>query len=231
MTQSWLQSHFNSFVHSHVSRADLAEAAKDFPAPYFSAPEMTAIKAVWRSAKLAAHGRRIILAGRDVWIFEVLARREGANTLFLPALSRSTVNSCYWNKLLTKQDFLFDTGFSGTIPKKLSMHVGAWKLLSANSTTQQLLPRLLENRDLAIKIERTPKYWYSARLNEFDSKGRWIPPSEGIPSNSITDKLEFSNAALLTRQIWHDSSPRVFNKCGVLKRRILEVPAKVKYAD
>jgi len=235
MTRSWLQQHFSSFVYPRlgVSKATLAIASEAFPAPYFTPAEMTAIKEVWRATLCAARGRRIILAGRDVWLFEVLARRSGSKTVFLPALSRNTVGHSSWRSLIKRDDFLFDTGFSGTIPQKLQLHNKAWRLLSANSRSQYILPNLLNNRDLALKIERTPKYWRSACLRNKYSDG-YNKPAIQIIQQDLSDLGEFLNAAQLTQQLYLDSSPRCALRAGLLKHpkaTQFKMPPKVSYAN
>jgi hypothetical protein len=86
---------------------------------------------------LAAESRRkklgcskILLTGRDVWVMEVLARRLGIETIFLPQISRNSVVdvSAYSHRSIrdffkengvTGDELLIDTGFAGSIPRSI----------------------------------------------------------------------------------------------------------------
>ena len=87
---SWLQEHLRDFVYTRIHES-LIRMHYDSCPRYFTPEEMAVIKNIWRSVKKAATGKLLILPGRDVFVFEVLARREGFPTLFLPACSRQTV--------------------------------------------------------------------------------------------------------------------------------------------
>lgn len=94
------------------------------------------IKSSWRALKDIADGRTIILPGRDVWPWEILAQRDKYPTIYDPRISRLF---CFAygkavlgqtgarNKLLRKvcleewgvdlsECIIFDTGFAGSIP-------------------------------------------------------------------------------------------------------------------
>jgi hypothetical protein len=171
---------------------------------HFSPNDMSVIKNMWRKVKCEANGKPILLAGRDVFVFEVLARREHFPTTFRPDISRHTVSK-------VKEDysgyFLFDTGFAGSIPKGLS--IGNYTMASSlknrvsnrgllKTETNQAFPRMKGARSLALKIEYTPKYWKA---------GYWRDET-GI-SQVFTDPDEFLRAAHLTIEIFTDSSPRL----------------------
>lgn len=170
----------------------------------FSAHEMAVMKNMWRSVKKEAGEHPILLAGRDVFIFEILARREGFPTIFRPDISRLTVSHI-------KEDysghFLFDTGFAGSIPKGL----GSNRFLLGSSSRRtspgfipegvrhpQVFPRMRGSRSLILKIEnQTPKYWKRAFYRE-----------DGGIGQELSSLDEFEKAAQLTIQIFTDSSPK-----------------------
>jgi len=79
----WLQEHMETFVQPYLGFTPTD------PLPYFSPQELTVIKNTWRSVKQHAEGRDLLLAGRDVFIFEILARRENYPTTFMPECSRA----------------------------------------------------------------------------------------------------------------------------------------------
>ena len=205
--RGWLADHLEQFVvpylgfdprdHKAISR-------------HFTPAEMAILKASWRSAKKAASGHTIGLFGRDVWVYEVLARRENYPTDFRPECSRQTAH-------LLRSDprplpkFLLDTGFVGSIPRALG--IKNYTMLSAEreciwgiwsksefsitpSVNRQVFPSLRGARSLALKVEATPKYWTPA-YNRY-----------GVIEQELSLKAEFERAAALTIEVYKDSSPR-----------------------
>lgn len=187
MGTSWLAWHLEEFVKPYLGLIPTESDQK-----YFSAEEMTVIKNCWRSVKASAQGRKILLAGRDVFVFEVLARRENYPTIFLPECSRQTARHI---KLDSKENlYIFDTGFIGSIPGALG--IKSFGLLSYSSRQNvgvQIFPRLTFSRHLALKIEGTPKYWETGRMLD-----------EAILQKQ-SGKEEFEKAARLTIEIYKNS--------------------------
>lgn len=200
----WLETHMEEFVRPVVPKFD------ETPLGYFKPEEITVIKNAWRSAKKSARGRTIFLPGRDVWIFEVLARREDYPTLFMPECSRMTVSQIQKNMGTFDNIHLFDTGFAGSIPKGLK--VKNFGLLSYQNRFDnvgvQIFPRLTMSRGLALLIESTPKYWETGKLGE---------------NNAVVQILqtpdEFERAARLTIEIYKDSSAKFIKTHKPLPRR------------
>jgi hypothetical protein len=184
----WLQEHLETFVKPVLG--EVPALSKD-DKPFFSPQEMAVIKNMWRSVKTEAKRLKkpILLAGRDVFIFEILARREGVETVFRPDISRLT--AMHIREDYSKH-FLFDTGFMGSIPRALRCE--AYTMGSANAAeaatkgygsmylprymrksehvmlridTKQVFPRMRGARSLILKIERTPKYWRRGFYREF----------------------------------------------------------------
>lgn len=194
MSTSWLAEHLETFVKPYLGFIPV-----EYDTKYFSAEEMTVIKNCWRSVKTSAKGRKVLLAGRDVFVFEVLARRENFPTLFLPECSRETVSAI---RLEEKDVYLFDTGFMGTIPARLG--IDSFGLLSyankSRAVEKQIFPRLTMSRGLALKIERTPKYWETGRL------------LDGKVFQILSRKEEFEKAARLTIEIYKNSAVKFVEK-------------------
>lgn len=182
---------------------------------YFSPEEMSLIKSVWRTVKRQAEesGKPLYLLGRDVWVFEVLARREHYPTCFNPQVSRATCHNFDFSDC-----FIFDTGFIGTIPNRTGCTT--YSLLSSDRNpnkwqrkslrpkdlgSRQTLGYFNSARGLALKIEATPKYWRSAIL------GLGYKPQQGF-----ADPKEMVQALLLTEEVFRDSSPRFVSKTPVL---------------
>lgn len=226
-TPSWLATHFRDFVSVGLGRYVAPKLPKGYH-HFFSPLEMTIIKNMWRATKNAAEltGKPLLLAGRDVWVWEVLARREGYPTTFRPDISRLTVNH-------VKEDysghFIFDTGFIGSIPKGLKsesfilaswyeteMRTGRHPITTPNH--RQVFPRMTGSRSLALKIESTPKYWKSGFYREDKGIGQELSDTHDLGSlyTSSTMLSEFLRAAYLTIEIYTDSSPK-FNDAPMKK--------------
>jgi len=200
---SWLQDHLENFIMPHLLQSKFSSSkdqirdslARLTYSPVFTICEKTVMKNAWRSMKRHASGKKIILAGRDVWLFEVLARREKYPTLFLPNCSRASVRDIALDE--TENSCLFDTGFIGSIPRALNIE--DFKLFSSRINEKQIFPRLSGARRLALKIEKTNKYWKTA----YSSNGEVLQEFSGY--------FEFISAAALTIEIYKSSAPRFIN--------------------
>lgn len=183
----WLNDHMSKFVAPVLGYQPSSPAQS-----YFTPEEMTVIKNLWRSAKAKAAGRPILLPGRDVWVFEVLARRENFPTVFRPDISRLTaphVTEDY------SGHFVFDTGYAGSIPRILRA-----EKFSLASGINQAFPKLTGSRSLVLKIENSPKYW---------QRGFWRP-EQGI-MQELSERDTFIKAAQLTIEIYKSSAPKFIN--------------------
>src|SRR5215831_13984200 len=194
----WLDDHIKSFVEPVIGEFDRAEGSN-----FFIPEELSVIKSAWKSVKRAAKGSPILLPGRDVFVFEILARRENYPTLFVPECSRGTVSEI--GQILAhnmEKYYIFDTGFMGSIPRKLQ--ATRFSLLSYNLREEtvgvQVFPRLTLSRGLALKIEGTPKYWETGRM------------VEGKIEQPLSKLEEFKRAAQLTVEVFTNSSPKFVAK-------------------
>lgn len=225
---SWLDKHLEEFVYPKLGEENdpvFLQSVKNYrenpDKKFFSNEELSVIKSIWRVVKREAAGKTLILPGRDVFIFEILARRENYPTVFFPKISRLTVGRFVLPKDSNKY-FIFDTGFIGTIPRKLG--VTHFKLLSySNSENKfesnpekriQVFPRLSWSRGLALKIESTPKYWKTARKEVTWEKAECLSEKKYIIKirQDFSSPEEFARAAKLTIEIYTNSAPRFINK-------------------
>lgn len=194
---TWLTMHIEEFI-----KPVLGEEFNTEPLGYFTPEEMTVIKNAWRSMKKQADHKQIFLPGRDVFIFEILARREGYPTIFIPECSRATVDALAVSLGKSIRDcYMFDTGFAGSIPAAIGTK--RFNMLSHHlrGGSVQIFPRLSFSRGLALKIEKTPKYWSSGRFD-----------AEGKITQDQSDIFEFARAARLTLEVYKDSSPKFINQ-------------------
>lgn len=184
---SWLTSHLETFV-----KPDLGYIPQKGNYTFLTEDEMRRVKSIWKSVKIEARGRTILLPGRDVWIFEVLARREGYPTWFIPQCSRMALPGIEIPDI--DKYFLMDTGFMGSIPAGLG--TTDFKLISftTKQSLVQVFPSMKGSRSLALKIESLPKYWKSGFLRE------------GFVGQELSSFEDFGKAAILTQEIYCDST-------------------------
>lgn len=222
----WLKEHLDTFVKPYLGF--IPEVKKD-DVRFFSTVEVVLLKNAWRQAKQEAKrlGCPILIPGRDVYVFHVLAMREGyTNAIFRPDISadvRDYVKEDYRNTVC------IDTGYSGSIPKKLQCK--SWLLLSHSGCSgqdvyhaygtgtakdsygqpypvkayqllktepHQFFPRSKTIRSIASKLEGSPKYWERALWNSTKNQ-----PEQKLNPN----KKAFEAAARMTIQLYTDSSP------------------------
>jgi len=202
-SSGWLSQHLEEFVRPRLGFVPPVDHR------FLSPEQMTVVKSVWRAAKRAARGKMLVLPGRDVWVFEVLARREGFPTIFDPRCSRQT---CQHREYRDRFDpyfhILLDTGFVGSIAKALSIDC---ILISADNRAfsavrgKQAFPNLTGARNLALFLESLPKYWTSGIVVGGEIKQK------------LTAPIEFTRAAMLTQKVYKDSSPRSIESRNPLK--------------
>lgn len=193
---SWLAQHLNEFVNpilGYIPHRNRIFVSSYFP-KYFTPEEMTRIKNAWKSVKrnAVAQDKTLLLLGRDVWVFEVLARRENFPTRFIPQCSRLAVSQIYIDEI--DKYLILDTGFMGSIPQTLGS--SNFSLLSHNGRTNQIFPNMKGSRSLALKIESAPKYWKTGFIRE------------GFVGQDLSDLATFHKAAVFTQEIYTDSSPK-----------------------
>lgn len=192
----WLATHLEEFVKPRLGFVPEVEH-------FFTQEELTVMKNIWRSVKRQAGSRPVLLAGRDVFVFEVLARRENFHTVFRPDISRATVHLI--PKDLYRGYYLFDTGFAGSIAKSLGLD--SFILASAlrpMANRYQVFPNLKGSRTFALKIEATPKYWTIAQYD--DDK----------IMQTLSPRAEFERAASITIQVYKNSAPKFVERCSPL---------------
>lgn len=199
----WLSTHLEEFVRPQLG---FIPSKVDF----FTTEELTVIKNIWRSSKVAAASRPMLLAGRDAFVFEILARRENFPTTFRPDISRATVS-------IVKEDYsnyyLLDTGFMGSIARGLFIsHYGLASAERGISAKYQTFPHLKGARSLALKIEATPKYWMTGKY--IDTSVNLFNPTREILPQEFSSKPEFERAAGITIQVYTNSSRKFVNRRG-----------------
>jgi hypothetical protein len=196
---SWLEEHIETFV-----KPILKDEFDKKPLGFFKPEELTVVKNHWRAIKRNAEGKQILLPGRDVFIFEILARRENYPTIFMPECSRMTVHAT----TIPKNDvYLFDTGFAGSIPNNLGIETFGLMSHRDRPSSKQVFPRLTLSRGLALKIESTPKYWESGRMSV-----------TGTIRQPMANLQEFARAARLTIEVYTNSSPKFIPHNRPIKR-------------
>ena len=189
---SWLDQHLEEFVRPHLGKIPSVPTQ---PTSNFTPKLCRALRAVWEQAKKRSQGRTILLAGRDVFLFEALARMQGdRETIFRPDISALTATLA-GKQTNYKEHYLLDTGYSGSVPRHLGMvH---WDLIAcqpavasaeaaSNRLQHQVFPgaRMAYHKlppakpgspyrpvvqstlySLASSLEGVPKYWTRAYID------------------------------------------------------------------
>lgn len=184
---SWLDQHVEEWIKPHLG---LVPEVKSIPSncnyiDYFlpgKTGHLEILQECWENAKKNAKGDPILLAGRDTWLFEVLARIEGHPTVFLPQASSAACGHPSF-KGKYKHCYGVDSGHRGSVPK--TMGCERFGLVYCSGTpsirkVHQLIPDLNvgcfnENIGAALKkrgetcynlycwLEGHPKYWYPGK--------------------------------------------------------------------
>ena len=211
----WLDFHLETFVRPVLKTIPNINL-KDYQV-YPWTPKANGLEALtltWKQAKKNAAGRTILLAGRDVWEFEILARLEGYPTVFRPDISKVVAN--FLGPIEEyRYLYLIDTGYAGSVPQVLGIH--NWGLIQLNYHVPKkqdnkgiYLPPTPEQRinyqifpenppevaSLSSVLENNPKYWQSGTIRD----GRYHQPL----SRTISfpkDLSPFAKASMITRLI------------------------------
>ena len=94
------------------------------------------------STKKALGCTQLLFAGRDVWAYEIMARKRDISSLYIPEISRKVVSNNFALKALldeygfTGKELLVDTGFMGSIPRGIDFAMGTnlkFVLMSQNA--------------------------------------------------------------------------------------------------
>lgn len=192
MTNAWLDEHLETFVRPVLGRIPEVNPA-DTWIKVFTPRYLIAINLIWEQATRLARGRTILLPGRDVFLFEVIARiRDDYPTIFRPDISSAVapfVTEDY------SDCFVLDTGYKGSIPKM--MKIPNWSLVRYDFQNRrpedvarwQVFPKAKSwiYSGLSSNLEACPKYWTRASWGA-DSK----KPIQGF------DTYYFPYAAALT---------------------------------
>ena len=143
---NWLDHHLEEFIKPNLGCIPNVNL-KTGDIKLWTPRLITCLEAVWKQAKKRAGSKKILLAGRDTWEFEILARVEGVLTDFRPDISTNVAINGLTNDPKTgariydrkgkphpliKEDYsehyLLDSGYKGTIPQALG--VKTWDMVS-----------------------------------------------------------------------------------------------------
>jgi len=149
----------------------------------------------------------LLLPGRDVWCWEVLAQKLTVQSTFDSRVSRSVarnpkaIKTCIetWQIKDWSDVLFFDTGFSGTIPRAIAHAEGLEEinmlLLSSYDSSKQIFRTHTGSRRKALAFEYLAKYFLSGTHRD------------GEPYQELSTLDEFIKSSLLTIWLWHHVSP------------------------
>lgn len=193
----WLEHHLETFVRPNLKKIPVVTrvAMNDFPLNQWKPVHLKALHATWKEAKKKAKSRQILLAGRDVYLFEVLARLEGFPTIFRPDISGPVAKAKIVKEDYT-QCYLLDTGYAGTVPKALGIEnfglISCGGSYNKEQVKHQIFPKALA---LAGILEGVSKYWTQAGLRYH------VDPKACVIIQTLSDDPVFTKAAIMTQYV------------------------------
>lgn len=216
---TWLDQHVEEFVKPHLgSVPNFPDQADKYAFYYknFNSEVIKNLQACWEAGKKKAKGKPILLAGRDVWLFEVLARLEGWPTIFRPEISSGVCNA---KSLKGKfnQCHLIDTGHRGTVPKALGMK--NWDLIYYSTPSgykgderkkmlqdHQLFPEIDAGNEPIYNVysllEGHPKYWQAGYIDTSGQVRQYIDlPQYNTHNKNYYVNKNFEQCALVTMHV------------------------------
>lgn len=175
--ETWLDEHLETFVRPQL-RCIPAVNQDDIWIKTFKLKTVSGMIALWNRTKVLAKGRTILLPGRDVFLFEVVARMQGDYpTIFRPEISSAVAPYVAEDYTDT---FVLDTGYRGSIP--LAMKIPNWALVRYGSGSPEMLnvkkyqvfPKATKGvfTSLSPTLEGCPKYWTRAYMDAAGSVAR-----------------------------------------------------------
>lgn len=215
--KAWYDDHMENFVKpqlGHIpTKAEIEAESNVNKCNYiFQLTQPDILKSIcemWEEVKKRANGRLILLPGRDVYIFEILARLEGTKTLSRVDLSS---HSSHWaaahdpQKELFKECYCVDSGAAGSVPKRLQ--VAEWGLVvwggAPVAGQTKLTHQLWDAKDPLAGpkyncygiLECTPKYWQRAYTGDATKSATEFTPTSKIVQTINTQG--FLGAAVVT---------------------------------
>ena len=166
---------------------------------------------IWNSFRklrklIRREGAVLLLPGRDVWAWEVIARQRRLSSVYDSRVSRTVAGAHPalrkvidgWKVPDLDKSLVFDTGFAGSIHREICAATQKKPLslmLSANDNKEQIFPGHTGSRGKALAIEYFPKYFQRATVRDNDAY------------QALSGLEEFIKTALLTIWLWHHVSP------------------------
>lgn len=235
--RAWLDAHLETFVKPVLGKipdvnTNLTQEQDYYIANLSNENVLKSFIDLWEETKKRAKGRTILLPGRDTWLFEVLARIEGVDTIFRGNISSNTAAWCGLydpDKEVFKKCYAIDSGNSGSVPRALSVADWAMVYYGGGTANHQLLPHNGNNNKYMTcysVLEGSHKYWTRGVLDPQPSTST-PAPAKFLPTMKIVQGLEpnktcFLSAALQTMKLaayWFKIHPEVEN-LPVRKARI-----------
>lgn len=226
MTRTWLDDHLDTFVVPYLGGVPNKQTVTKTAPSYaigiqywldqFNTKKIIGMVAIWQEAKKKAEGRTILLPGRDVFLFEVIAGMFNDNRVFRPDISSAV--SPFVAEDYTGH-FCLDTGYRGSVPRNLKMD--HWSLVrydngannEKNRPLRQVFPKYRSTNtsvytSLSSDLEGCPKYWQSGYMEVYKKGGKIL---------QYFDPGNFRSAAVLTIHV-AETVEKLF------KRHVYEYP-------
>ena len=197
MASTWLDEHLETFIRPNLGSVPNIDLENNW-IKTFDKRTLIALNLIWHRTKVLAAGRTILLPGRDVYLFEVVARMLDD----YPTICRPDISSCVAPYVAEdySDTFVLDTGYKGSIPR--SMNIQNWALVrydytsmdnKENRARRQVFPKTRSQTYLSLSgsLEGCPKYWTRGLMAAVSSK-------KGDKIVQHLDLFNMTPAAMLT---------------------------------
>lgn len=167
--RDWLDHHIKTFIKPNITEMpDVKTCPGDSYTPQLRNDLYTkALMELWEAAVKKAEGKTILLPGRDVWLFEVLARLRGDKTIFRGDISSGTYTHVAKNdpdKEVLAACYGVDSGLSGSVPRGLKCVDFGLVYHSAGGAPKALMPYDPYRHGCYSILEGGSKYWTRGAL-------------------------------------------------------------------
>lgn len=209
--RDWLDHHLETFVRPRLGYIPNIEPyiKNDYNVRQLTPVNVTVMVEAWHIFSETAKrlSKPILLAGRDVYLFAVIAGMEETEVTFRPDISSTSVKVIAAKEPELRKYCLLDTGSRGSVPKALGI-TDFWLLYYGGKynghtfdkedyAQHQLfhtdLEKLAVCRDYLYGcLENIHKYWTRAELD---------PETKSMVMQGLADDLTFANAARITQYV------------------------------
>lgn len=187
MNLTWLDEHLETFVRPVLgSIPSIREIVPGTNLSRWTPDKIRMLHLIWDRIVKLAEDRVILLPGRDVWLFAVIANIKGNHPFeFRKEISGEVARSKILKDTLAHHHCL-DTGFRGTVPTNLG--IKHWHLIEWHTVARGGEGKKETLKDCYKRIMEHQIFPFNGHMPTFDTLGRL--KRKGSPLNCLAGQLE-----------------------------------------